>query len=100
MVSDCDAPTEAPETNKMKGWRRSVEARHFIMTLKDHFLVTSINRSDPMGSDGWAVKYIDVRHTRSILEAFDDDASGFVTIDEVNSFTQSRPSDWRYTPFP
>ena len=83
----------------MKGWRRSVEARHFIMTLKDHFLVKSVNYSDPMKSDGWAVKYIDVRRTRSILEAFDDDASGFVTIDEVNSFTQSRPLDWRYIPF-
>ena len=84
--SDLDEP---------KGWRGSVKARHFIMALKDHFVAKSTNDAGPMDSDPWAVKYIDIRHARSILEAFDDDSSGFVTINEVNNFTRSRPSDWR-----
>ncbi|KAJ7779541.1 hypothetical protein B0H14DRAFT_2631247 [Mycena olivaceomarginata] len=32
---------------------------------------------------------------QAISEAFDDDASGFVTVAEVNAFTTARPLDWR-----
>jgi len=32
---------------------------------------------------------------RPTLEAFDDDASGFITIAEVNTFTDYRPVEWR-----
>ena len=46
-------------------------------------------------SDQWTLRYIGVNHVRSILEAFDDDASGFVTVKEANNFTRSRPLDWR-----
>ena len=48
--------------------------------------------SDP---DSWAIKFIDVMWVRPILEAFDDDASGFISIAEVNAFTSSRPVEWR-----
>jgi hypothetical protein len=50
------------------------------------------NSTDP---DAWAIKYIDVMRVQPILEAFDDDASGFITVAEVNRFTSSRPVDWR-----
>jgi hypothetical protein len=50
------------------------------------------NSSDP---DAWAIKFIDVMWVRPILEAFDDDASGFITIAEVNTLTSSRPIEWR-----
>jgi Ca2+-binding EF-hand superfamily protein len=29
------------------------------------------------------------------MEAFDDDASGFITISEMNHFTSSKPDKWR-----
>jgi hypothetical protein len=45
--------------------------------------------------DEWAIKYVDVMWVQPILEAFDDDASGFITVAEVNRFTRSRPADWR-----
>ena len=45
--------------------------------------------------DAWAIKYIDVKWVPPILEAFDEDASGFITVSEVNRFTSSRPVDWR-----
>jgi hypothetical protein len=50
---------------------------------------------DSMNPDAWAIKYIDVMWVQPILEAFDDDASGFITVTEVNRFTSSRPADWR-----
>ena len=91
----------------MKGWRGNVKARHFVLALRDHYLerfssetkgvldmsTSSIdNCTDP---DGWAIKYINIMWVQPILEAFDDDASGFITVAEVNQFTSSRPVDWR-----
>ena len=65
------------------------------MTLKDYYAEKVANDSNFRNSEGWAVSYIDIRRARSILEAFDDDASGFVTINEVNNFVRSKPKDWR-----
>jgi hypothetical protein len=91
----------------MKAWRGNVKARHFVLALRDYYLekLTSETEVVPdMGTstissstnpDAWAIKYIDVKWVRPILEAFDDDASGFITVDEVNRFTSSRPVKWR-----
>jgi hypothetical protein len=48
------------------------------------------------GLDRWALQYIDVNYFRNLLEAFDDDAGGFITVKEANDFTRSRPLDWRW----
>lgn len=45
--------------------------------------------------DKWAMKYISLSYIQPILEAFDDDGSGFISIKEVNDFTNSRPKNWR-----
>ncbi len=91
----------------MKGWRGNVKARHFVLALRDYYLekVTLETKGVPSmdsssvniapNPDGWAIKYIDVLWVQPILEAFDDDASGFITIAEVNRFTSSRPTNWR-----
>ncbi|KAI9438365.1 hypothetical protein H4582DRAFT_258574 [Lactarius indigo] len=91
---------------KEMGWRGNVKARHFVLTFRDYYLeklasethgvrgvnTTAIcNSQDP---DAWAIKFIDVTRLQPILEAFDDDASGFITITEMNRFTSSRPADW------
>ena len=47
-------------------------------------------------SDRWALWYISANYVRSILEAFDEDLSGFITVKEANSFTRSRPLGWRW----
>lgn len=46
--------------------------------------------------DEWTLDYISVTRLQAIIEAFDDDASGFITVGEVNAFTASKPRDWRY----
>lgn len=69
------------------------------MTLKDYYIDKATgNLGTLTGPDSWAVKYINIGRARSILEAFDDDAGGFVTTNEVNNFTRSRPLDWRCAP--
>ena len=78
-----------------------------MLALRDHFLeqlaaetegvpgmTSSINSS--RNPDAWAIKFIDVTRLQPISEAFDDDASGFITISEMNRFTSSRPADWRF----
>lgn len=47
--------------------------------------------------DLWALAHLNILHVQPILEAFDDDGTGFVSIREANAFTASRPADWRYT---
>ncbi|KAH7885442.1 hypothetical protein F5I97DRAFT_1830577 [Phlebopus sp. FC_14] len=44
--------------------------------------------------DHWALSYINITRIQPILEAFDDDGSGFVSIKEANAFTSSRPKGW------
>jgi hypothetical protein len=45
--------------------------------------------------DKWALEFINVAHLQSILEAIDDDGSGFVSIKEANNFAILRPKGWR-----
>jgi hypothetical protein len=78
-----------------------------VLTLRDNYLeklasesttVRGLSPSAIAGSqnpDAWAIKYIDVIRLQPILEAIDDDASGFITVTEMNRFTSSRPIDWR-----
>lgn len=51
---------------------------------------------DGISVDEWAITYLNILRLQPITEAFDDDASGFITVSEVNTFTTSRPQGWRY----
>jgi hypothetical protein len=84
-----------------------VKARHFVLALRDYYMDMSTSDTQGTGTsaisnslnpDAWAIKFIDVAWIQPILEAFDDDASGFINIAEVNRFTSSRPADWRFVP--
>ncbi|KAF8178104.1 hypothetical protein K438DRAFT_1978069 [Mycena galopus ATCC 62051] len=90
---------------KEMGWRGSVKARHFVMSLRDYFQEAYTSKAADGKSDGqativvdkadeWALQYISVARLQAISEAFDDDASGFVTVAEANAFTSARPLDW------
>ena len=66
------------------------------MALRDYYIEEATTSYGTLeGPDIWALKYINISNAERILEAFDDDASGFVTVSEANHFTQSRPSGWR-----
>jgi len=78
-----------------------------VLALRDHCLEKLTSESESIlgmdtsainnstNSDAWSIKYIDVMWEQPILEAFDDDASGLITITEVNLFTNYQPDDWR-----
>ncbi|KAF7319402.1 VPS13 domain-containing protein [Mycena chlorophos] len=104
-------------------WRGSVKARHFVMALRDHFqedhkhkykhksTPSTSDTKAPEGADSeasqpkvevppipkedeWALDFISIFAVLTSITAFDDDASGFVTVSEVNTFTSMRPHDW------
>lgn len=43
----------------------------------------------------WTLEWITLTRLQPIIEAFDDDTSGFITIAEVNKFTTACPHGWR-----
>jgi len=60
-------------------------------------------KMSPQATDSeWAIKYIDVTRVQQIVEAMDEDGSGFISVDEANMFASSRPKkEVRYvTHFP
>ncbi|KAJ6593779.1 hypothetical protein B0H19DRAFT_34811 [Mycena capillaripes] len=90
---------------KEMGWRGSVKSRHFVMALRDYYQENAEDSDATAGAasgkkrnpDDWALAYLNVSRLQPISEAFDDDASGFVTVAEANTFTTSRPLEWSLT---
>ncbi|KAF9562462.1 hypothetical protein CPC08DRAFT_376954 [Agrocybe pediades] len=93
---------------------RSVKAKTFVLTFRDHFLVgdksmpgtphptdlypATAPAFQPMtprlisrSSEAWVFDYIDVTHVQPIIEAMDEDGSGFISVREANKFASSRP---------
>ncbi|TFK63874.1 hypothetical protein BDN72DRAFT_802855 [Pluteus cervinus] len=100
---------------KEMDWKGSVKARYFVLALHDYYSdesflrgpesnitprnafapTESIAPTAPTNADNrWALAYVNVAHVQPILEAIDDDGSGFVSIREVNTFVTSHPLDW------
>ncbi|RPD59328.1 hypothetical protein L226DRAFT_314748 [Lentinus tigrinus ALCF2SS1-7] len=89
-------------------WRGNVKGRYFVLALRDYFrehfdkIKRRKSNATPMvkstrhisEEDEWALEYINVTRLQPIIEAFDDDASGFITVAEVNAFTKARPDNW------
>ncbi|KZV67466.1 hypothetical protein PENSPDRAFT_611329, partial [Peniophora sp. CONT] len=69
-------------------WGSAVEARYFIVALKELY-DDRVRAGDGSVTDDeiWAIEYIDLQYARPISEALDEDASGFVTVAEMNRFT-------------
>ncbi|KAJ3965956.1 hypothetical protein EV361DRAFT_872790 [Lentinula raphanica] len=101
---------------KVNVWKNSVKAQYLVLALQEFYQNSSANPKFSMSStsptsslsdinkenktvhvpevDQWAINYLDISHVQSILEAIDDDGTGFITIKEVNKFALSRPKGW------
>ena len=73
------------------------------MTLHDHFhdktalARAGVGVSSGKEDDSWALQFIHVHWLGAIVEAVDDDHSGFITITELNKFIDDLPPqlEWR-----
>ncbi|KAF5376289.1 hypothetical protein D9615_008531 [Tricholomella constricta] len=104
---------------KDMGWKGSVKARHFVLALHDYYTDKMSSVGTPTTAhisglpspqtpgrnsmttvqkkrqdDRWALTYINAAYVQPILEAVDDDGTGFVSVKEVNTFVAERPGNW------
>ncbi|KIK51274.1 hypothetical protein GYMLUDRAFT_208804 [Collybiopsis luxurians FD-317 M1] len=104
---------------KEHDWKGSVKARYFVLALGDFYVDKQISKdtsrfpvspANPLSQDStdrrngspdaifkddrWALKYLDISRVQPILEAIDDDGTGFISIKEVNTFVRSKPDGW------
>lgn len=75
------------------------------MTLRDHYRDViedaqhiSGTKGDIIINDDWTLEYFGPSWLQPMMDAFDDDASGYVTISEVNKIMDLQPASlgWRY----
>ncbi len=45
-------------------------------------------------ADKWCLQYLNVSHAYSVMEAIDDDDSGYIRASEINDFTSAIPTNW------
>ncbi|OSD05604.1 hypothetical protein PYCCODRAFT_1405323 [Trametes coccinea BRFM310] len=81
-------------------WRGNVKARLFVMTVRDYYRdaieeaqhATAAEEQNLI-NDEWTLEYLGPTWLQPMFEAFDDDASGYVTIAEINKFMDLRPAE-------
>ena len=97
-------------TYSRQRWRGIVKARHLVFALHDYYMQKLEYQERDMHSnplaprrineeDAWTFRYLGLTQLQRITEALDDDASGYITVQEVNRFSMSRPRGWRYAVF-
>ena len=77
-----------------------MKAQLFVLTLQDYCrdeFEQTTHAPGAVSTDEWALRYLNAQGLGPIMEAFDDDASGYVTITEVNKLMDLRPPSlgWR-----
>ncbi|KDR73637.1 hypothetical protein GALMADRAFT_142100 [Galerina marginata CBS 339.88] len=102
--------------------KRSVKAKTFVLTFRDHLIIDRSVPPTPRPAasstlhpetsslllssavlaqaqtnpeddrDLWVLKYIDAAHVHPIVEAMDEDGSGFISVQEANKFALARPA--------
>ncbi|THU79583.1 hypothetical protein K435DRAFT_697508 [Dendrothele bispora CBS 962.96] len=109
---------------KEMGWKLGVPAFEFVSTLHDyhaaehniaekveHFsrmlttessqehqtlaLRRAFNEAKKRAADTWALKYINITNLQPLVEIFDGDMSGYVSVWEANEILSLRPEGWR-----
>ncbi|EKM56765.1 uncharacterized protein PHACADRAFT_172445 [Phanerochaete carnosa HHB-10118-sp] len=87
---------ELRELWREMGWKTNVPSNRFAVTLRDHFQNKSrhhgpFEETSNLSRDSWTTDFIELLYVQRIKEAFDEDGSGYVTVAEVNRFTEQQP---------
>ncbi|KAI0666294.1 hypothetical protein C8Q78DRAFT_1072526 [Trametes maxima] len=87
---------------KDMNWTGVVKGRLLVHALREHYsntedvTATTLADSDkpkPAMNDKWALEYLNVAWLHPIMEAIDDDTSGYISVSEVNRFMQRLPAE-------
>ncbi|KAF7377945.1 Protein kinase domain-containing protein [Mycena sanguinolenta] len=80
-------------------WSDPILGQHFVSGLHGHYkeeLTRETDSRSQCDSERWVLEYIDIAPAK-LIEAVDDDGSGFLSAEEINSFTAPKPEDWSLT---
>ncbi|CAE6428185.1 unnamed protein product [Rhizoctonia solani] len=79
-------------------WRNTVKSRHFVSAVQYHFerqFIHYMTMNQDSHPDCWTLNYLSrVIFYPAIADAIDEDSSGYISLDELNNFFDSRPKDW------
>ncbi|KAL7285783.1 hypothetical protein ACG7TL_000892 [Trametes sanguinea] len=93
---------ELQELWKAMNWTGVVKGRILVHALREHYAQDDVSGGPTQMQgqvDKWALHYLNIAWLNPILEAIDDDTSGYISVSEVNKFMQRLPQelDWRLT---
>lgn len=71
----------------------------FLQAVQDYFVDEPEVAVAESRSEAWAVQFLGVAHRVPLLQTIDRDYSGFVSVAEVNRFTDAKPSSIRQAHF-
>ena len=80
-----------------QSWRGNAKGRHILAAVVDRYediFAEYARKNGQEHPDAWTLIYMQIRYVPAILETINKDNSGFVTIKELNEFTESRPQHW------
>ncbi|KAJ3809510.1 hypothetical protein F5876DRAFT_43739 [Lentinula aff. lateritia] len=108
------------------GWKLGVPVQEFVHTLHDYYIAqnndsavldnyftvpaspgstaddqtlalrAAFSAAKQRAAEKWALKHINIKNIIPLLEVFDGDASGFVSVWEANQVASLRPKDWSF----
>ncbi|KAJ4481285.1 hypothetical protein J3R30DRAFT_3287521 [Lentinula aciculospora] len=111
---------------KEMGWKLGVPVQEFVHTLHDYYVAqntdstvlddhfrippspgstaedqilalrTAFSAAKQRTAERWALKHINIKNIVPLMEVFDGDASGFVSVWEANQVASLRPKDWSF----
>lgn len=94
-----------PDTHCAQNWTGVVKGRILVHALREHYSQDDLVPASPTAteivmSDKWTLEYLNIAWLHPILEAIDDDTSGYISVSEVNRFMQRLPPElnWRCVP--
>ncbi|KAJ7609459.1 hypothetical protein FB45DRAFT_805383 [Roridomyces roridus] len=83
---------------KSMNWRISCKSRHFVDAVHNHFSQKFGEHQKSAGQvhpEQWTLNVLrQVIYYPNIADAIDDDGSGYISVQEVNHFFKSRPTEW------
>ncbi|KAI9069628.1 hypothetical protein FKP32DRAFT_1599785 [Trametes sanguinea] len=95
---------ELREVWQNMNWRANVQVEVMIMTIRDHYreIIDKARLARERATirfvkEEWTLRYLSRAWLNPLSEAFDLDASGYVTIAEVNQLMQLRPAELEWS---
>lgn len=82
---------------QQSGWKLGVKCRTFVNGLCLYLFMKLHNASNSgeVPPDAWTVRVLSkVNNHNAIGEVIDEDASGYLSVHEVNHFINQKPKDW------